>query len=261
MNHHKASHSSVASSLIAFSALAFSSCREELSSAPESLQTSPSNSQNKPRLAENASPALPISSDWSPLIPRERRAQFRDIIETALTLVRTFPPAEDNLFHWKGAPLSNKEFQIYFSTSKDPLVAECNRQVPGGVPENTDAFTISVKIKDSKGTTIITALLLDRLFYLNNGLERPDALARATVVLAHEIYGNVGEALSRTTEQMTPQTFASRKSSEIHAFQAGIDFIRRLQSDPLFKQLSTKVQADFEYLLLVEQQGLKSWQK
>ena len=207
-------------------------------------------------------PALKVDFAWGDSMPERLKDQYLKLINVALTVVQFSPPPGDHLFNWQGdhKPLENKTFQFLFTTSSDDAFKKLTKDYPGGVSNNTDAATFTIADPQTKKTDIFCVVLLDKVFF-ENGKERPDAMTRIEVALAHEIYGNVQQSLRVDPSQVKPPTYADRKKAEETAFKASVEFIERFQKDPKFRQLPQKIQKDFEEALKREKLAYAAWQK
>ena len=200
-------------------------------------------------------------------VPEDLRAQYWNIISALIGVVKYAPPKDDNLFSWSDKNnefIKNKKLYFYITTSDDPVFSKYG--VDNYISTTTDTMTFMVA--NSSGFDIYLCLLVDRLFFdydvYGNSSEKKDATTRTTVALAHEIYGNVQSYLEMKIDPVNYNKEEEQKKYpteklELKAFQAGINFIKRLQLTDKYKQFSDKIKTDYNSALKREQTSLGWW--
>ena len=193
--------------------------------------------------------SLPLNVDFG-------AGEVNTVLSTALQLVAMFPPEGSSVLGLTDpnrATYAKANIAVVTSTTRET-------QDAFGIPEansNADAFTI---VLASNGQPMIAAVALhDRLFFDERGVERSDKLARATVALAHELYGNTTELADKIGKGTYMQPI-DRVNSEINAFQHGIAYLERLIASELFTKFPATAQASFRTALQNEKAGLAWWE-
>ena len=232
--------------------------------APFNIVSAQSNSTTE-------SPALKMDLEWGPNFDngtQEAKGSYLGALNAALGIVKSCQPSEDNLFNWKGnrAVLKNKTFEIYYTDSDDGYLTKKVTEAKTTITKSTDALTLFLTPKDKTTTNIFLCILSDRIFFDENNKERVDGIARLTVALGHEIYGNTQMYLEYDLSTASTKALPSRKQSEIKAFTAGINFINRVLYSFKNGALSKipnkdKLVGDFTAALNREQASLEQWKK
>lgn len=217
-------------------------------------------------------PALDVNLEWGPFFntgTADTQTTYLDVLNTVLPLIKAIQPGGvDYLFNWKGdrTVLANKTFEIYYTTSDDEYVKTKIAKTGATKAEQADAMTLLLG-NNEKEKLIMLCLFEDKIFFDQNGTERKDGLARLTVALAHEIYGNVQMYLKYDLSPTSTQKLPTRKQSEISAFNTSVNFINivitSLESGPLSFILKdperTKLIGDFSNALTSEKLNLEYW--
>jgi hypothetical protein len=215
--------------------------------------------------------ALPIAVEWDDSVLHQGKETVKtitDIVNAAFGVVESFPPEGDNIFCWKGSreTLEGKRVVLYLTESTSPLVAKvfASRGDPAINVNTFDGDSLTAVMALKKGDVTITVmLLLDRLFFsqgTTGNYERPDALVRIMIALAHEIYGNVQADLQSKFVKGLPTEPFNLNRRELASFRASLDFIDRIEKSDAFIKFPFKVQSDFVEAKKREEEALAHFQ-
>jgi hypothetical protein len=209
--------------------------------------------------ANDGKPAMKVAVSIESDVPQVLHAQLQDLLGTAISFVEAFPPPESkdhSFFHWNRDRkiLQGKDFLIAFSSSKNPLFAPIVRGTT-----KMDAFTMTPMNVDKKQMKIMLVLLVDRIFYDQQGRERPDGLARLILALAHEIYANVHHFLSYDISKATEMTQQYRIEMERKAFHTSLSFLMSLNSNPKFMTMPESLRKKILDLIPQETRAYDHW--
>jgi len=203
----------------------------------------------------------PSDLKFGVVVEPELKNSANSILSSALNLVQATLKERVNLVPGTSEDL---DFIIHVRTresvQKRPIATERWRNFDQGI--RGDAY--SVLIPEIPGTPVLVTVLWDEAtteIKNSQRVERPDAFARVTTLLGHEISGNVLHYVSRRKFFESPQFRYSSQiqeqeymQSEIKAFTAGVEFLATL-IQKFSSLLPAKIIKDFESAL-VREKGL-----
>jgi hypothetical protein len=181
----------------------------------------------------------------------------KSVADDVLKFIVAFRPTADNILNWNGKKDNLDDVSYVFRFGNAQTNDSLARQ--DGVSINADATTMLGEAEDGS-KIILTEIFADRIYFDENGKQRPDhdILARLIVASAHEIYGNTTRYLQGLQDGVDFSK-VDRRSVEINAFQAGIDYINRMKAHSAWEKLSPEFREALEQALVREQEGLESW--
>ncbi len=187
----------------------------------------------------------------------------------ALHFVATYAPKDlpNHLFSWKGnrSIVSTKSIALYGHDSTSPegqkVLRDMSVMQAGGVHQNMDALTaVQGQRKNNQIYIYIEShFFLDKI--RKTSADESAFMTKLIVAMAHEIYGNIQNALTQDFNNFDPKNndLAHRKAMERYAFSAGIRFIQNLRNHPDFFKLNKKMRDEFDLRLKEEKAVLASW--
>lgn len=195
-------------------------------------------------------------------IPPEMNAEVKDILSAALSITNAVAPSGLSLQPVRAV---DAQFLIEIINSDTAIKNAPDEKIKMFSSGNGDAY--SMLFSEVPDSPIIVRVLWDKAMTMKvNGktIERSDAFTRLTVLLGHEIYGNVvylrKNRLALSTVEMMYNKRLQHESwikSEVNAFQSGVSFIERLQKANF--GLPAKMLQDFADALVREKDALKSY--
>jgi hypothetical protein len=246
--------------------------KEEASSSVTTKETPPSRekvTELKPRVVSAPELNKPREIKFGVAMPPHLDAGSKDIIASALELVKIAAPSGVTLVPSKTAPF-DFILEVTDSAKADRDLAIQHAQAQGTrLSSSADAYTMA--IENHPDSPQVVRLLWDKVGFENHGgkwVERPDAFSRIVAALGHEIYGNVRSFMDSHEIFSNPGFRYSKEvvqkeqaKSEVKAFRAGMQTLERLIKFAEDKGFPRKIVADLRSALVREEAGLQSWEK
>lgn len=195
-------------------------------------------------------------------VPKElsRNTGIVEVLNTAFRLVTHGKPRSDlNLKQNTTEGVDKLDFVIDLTRS-DIVGNEVSSNHLLFEKQTFDAYT--VLLGAHRREVLVVRILLDRVVdkmqSFSSVASHNDLLVRLTVILAHEIYGNVLNLKNPDFLKSQKNPKLLQAELEVAAFKAGVEFVQRIL--PTITSLGNqKLYDDFKMALVEEEKGLSQW--